>query len=506
MNNSFIQLFSRIGFVLLLASVVLMSSCKPDDTPVEGPVASFQYEASMDDFLEISFSNFSKNASSYSWDFGDSNTSTESAPTHTYAAAGTYTVTLKASNDAGESASFNETIEVTDPNAQLAILAGDAGTTTGKTWYLQREGIPMGIGPADAPDSWWAFGNQTPLAERPCVLDDAYTFYRDGKFEANTNGTLFVDATANGGWLINANDVESCHDESEAGVWGDNSDRSDFGNGGDYTYVMDNGAATLTLNGSGAYIALATKTESGDNTTPVSAKTYSITKIAEGPVADTMHLTLSDGTTFIWSFYLVSYHNAADLPPIPTDIPVFGEDYPNVTPAELSHTFSAAGASVMIDSIVSGSTIEYGVDDPTDPAATKVGQFNRTNAQYQELKFQTSPTKNDIEFTNMTTITLEVYLPSSNDYSNKLTRQVLVGIADQSQTAQWWTDFYQYESATELNLDEWIPLTFDISMPNSGGGAGTPMDRNDLDMLFINIGGADHTETGTFYVRNFSIK
>lgn len=509
MNNNFIQLISRFWVLLIVASAVVIISCKGnDDTPEpgDGPIASFQYEVNMDNFLEVTFSNFSQNATGYSWDFGDGNSSTEENPTHTYAAAGSYTVMLTASDDAGESKSFSEAIEISDPNEQLGILAGDAGSTDGKVWYLQREGIAMGVGPADAPDSWWAFGNQSPLAERPCVLDDAYTFFRDGKFEANTNGTLWVDNTTNGGWVINGVDDEGCQDESTAGVWGDNSDRSDFANGGDYTYTMDNAAGTLTIDGSGAYIGLAAKTENGDNTAPVSSKTYKIAKITEGMVADTMHLSLTDDATFIWNFYLVSYHNPADLPDIPTDIPVFGEDYPNISPTELSHTFSAAGASVLLDTISSGSTIEYGVDDPTDPMATKVGKFNRTDAQYQELQFQTAPTKNDIEFTSLTTITLDVYLPSSNDYSGSLTRQVLVGVGDRGATAQWWTDFYQYESATELALDEWVSLSFDISMPASGGGTGTPMDRNDLDMFFINIGGGDHTETGTFYVRNFEVK
>ncbi|MEM7657237.1 MAG: M4 family metallopeptidase, partial [Bacteroidota bacterium] len=42
----------------------------------------------------ISFSNNSFNSTGYLWDFGDGNTSTLATPTHTYAAAGTYTVTL----------------------------------------------------------------------------------------------------------------------------------------------------------------------------------------------------------------------------------------------------------------------------------------------------------------------------------------------------------------------------------------------------------------------------
>jgi gliding motility-associated-like protein len=49
----------------------------------------------------ISFTNTSANTvggTNYSWDFGDSNSSIQKNPTHTYAAAGTYTVTLTVSN------------------------------------------------------------------------------------------------------------------------------------------------------------------------------------------------------------------------------------------------------------------------------------------------------------------------------------------------------------------------------------------------------------------------
>ena len=38
---------------------------------------------------------------SWAWDFGDGNTSTAQHPTHGYALAGTYTVTLTATDDGG---------------------------------------------------------------------------------------------------------------------------------------------------------------------------------------------------------------------------------------------------------------------------------------------------------------------------------------------------------------------------------------------------------------------
>ncbi len=49
----------------------------------------------------VTFTNSSLNAESYSWDFGDGNTSTDKDPTHTYVNGGTYTVKLVAMSGCG---------------------------------------------------------------------------------------------------------------------------------------------------------------------------------------------------------------------------------------------------------------------------------------------------------------------------------------------------------------------------------------------------------------------
>lgn len=500
MKISQIAMFKKSWLILTSLVMLFMISCEKEEPPVDtdNPIASFQFEVDGTNFLQVAFTNFSQNASDYSWDFGDGNTSTDESPTHTYAAGGSYEVVLTATKGS-ESAQRSETIMITDPNSQLALLAG----AESKTWYLQREGIALGIGPELDDNAWWSFGGVTPLADRPCILDDSYTFNRDGSFTFESAGSIFVDATANGGWIINGEDQEGCYDDTDPATWGDNADRSAFASGGDYTYEYDNANGTIVLNGLGAFIGLANKTNAGDNAAPIQMKTYTITTLSEGPIADSLHMHLL-GDGYSWNFYLVSYKDINDLPEIPTDVPPFGVDLPDASPSSLTNTFMEAGTA-SLDTIVSGSTAEYGVTDPADASLT-CGQFNRTDLQFQELKFQTSPDKNDINFENLTTVSIDVYMPSSNDYSGALENKVIIGFADQSATAQWWTDQMEYTTADPLPLDEWTTITYNLSDAPTyvadPDKAMNPYGRNDYDMIYVQIGGGNHTETGTFYVRN----
>jgi len=309
-------------FILL---VLVIAGCKKDDDAGDGPstdvlASSFQYTIDANDFLTVKFDNFSANFTSSSWDFGDGNTSADESPTHTYAEAGDYTVTLTVS-DGTDSKESSKSFTLTDPNAQATLLAG----TGSKTWYLQREGIALGIGPAPGATEWWSFGTVTNagsftnLGDRPCILDDSWTFNSDGTVDFVSGGTIFIDSEGNGGWLGPGVD-ESCADDTDAGnmtsINGD--DLTSFASGGDYNYTYDAAAGTLQVDGSGFYIGLPNKTSVGDNFLPLTSKTYGVAKLKEGAIADTLHVFLNDGDgTNTWNFFLVSYDNDADLPDIP---------------------------------------------------------------------------------------------------------------------------------------------------------------------------------------------
>ncbi len=100
--------------VLVLDDIILVEDI---------PVASY---TSVRDMNTLTFTNTSTNADSYSWDFGDGNTSIEENPIHTYDTEGEYVVVLQAENACGLT-EYLETIIVNN----LPIAGYTANVTTG---------------------------------------------------------------------------------------------------------------------------------------------------------------------------------------------------------------------------------------------------------------------------------------------------------------------------------------------------------------------------------------
>lgn len=79
------------------------------------PISDFSFTKNN---LEISFSNYSENADSYLWDFGDNNTSIETEPVHNYQTPGTYNVSLSAFNDLCGDSIVVKTISIISSSAE----------------------------------------------------------------------------------------------------------------------------------------------------------------------------------------------------------------------------------------------------------------------------------------------------------------------------------------------------------------------------------------------------
>lgn len=119
----------RFFIILLSISTLALFSCEKDDNNSSSqpedkqPVADFVFSGD-GGFAPctVSFTNNSTDATSYSWDFGDNNTSTSTNPTHTYQVGGEYTVTLTAKNNAGNS-TVTKTISILYPPTSVKIKA-----------------------------------------------------------------------------------------------------------------------------------------------------------------------------------------------------------------------------------------------------------------------------------------------------------------------------------------------------------------------------------------------
>jgi len=480
-------------FIVLfgLLPVFLFTACSEDEDPVlEDPVAIFNYEINEDNFYLVTFENLSLNATSYSWNFGDGNSSTEENPNHAYTDVGTYDVTLTASNEAGVSSSTTQTIEIKDPDEALALLAGEHS----KTWRLHRIGQSMGIGESlEDPYEWWFLEND---GSRPCKYFWEYTFTRDMEYIFDDNGSFWAEFEIWGG-VPDYDDTpqyeQGCFEavpQNMVNVFGD--DVSAWLSG-THQFEYDPSTNEVTLIGEGAWIGLSKCGTDGHHSVPQNSVSFKI-NIEEYDGYDLMivHFVYDWG---VWEFTYASYSDPS-LEPDVQEEPDPIDDIGTITPTEMFITFASREADQMatIDTVTSGSSVIFGVEDPLD-ANEKVGEFIRTaGVDWQELQFRVTPEPKDIQFDNFTVAKIDIYIPADTDFSGGLNRHFVFGFADMSHTAEWWNSPVQFVFENDdVVLGQWTTYEFDLTDVKA---------RDDLDMIYLGIGGGGHGDEGIFYVRN----
>jgi PKD repeat protein len=157
------------------------------------PLASFYAsETSGTAPFTVEFTDTSTNSpTSWSWDFGDDETSAEQNPSHTYTNPGTYSVSLTAENSAG----INQSIQSDYLTVSTAPVAEVTMTTTATPTQeptfptLSFSGTPTSgtapltvqftVSSSGAPTSWsWDFGDGGTSTER----DPTYTYVIPGTY------------------------------------------------------------------------------------------------------------------------------------------------------------------------------------------------------------------------------------------------------------------------------------------------------------------------------------
>jgi PKD repeat protein len=147
--------FKVLAAVLIALGLSFFSACSSDDDkPAPLPIATFQYEVSEDNGLEVTFTNFSQHATSYLWDFGDGiGTSTDENPTYTFGDEGTYIVKLKATNETGSAEHTKEVavVNTLKPVADFSFQV--SGENTLEVSFTSNS--------PDATGFEWDFGDDT---------------------------------------------------------------------------------------------------------------------------------------------------------------------------------------------------------------------------------------------------------------------------------------------------------------------------------------------------------
>jgi len=319
-----LRIVNQRWLLTMLTITFLVFSC--DDEPEPGDVvASFQLQKDPADYAKVTFTNFSLNFKSLSWDFGDGTAAvTEENPVHTYAAEGTYTVKLTATGANGTTAEKTEVVEIVDPQSELKKLTG----TTSKTWKLLRDvstgKFPLVVGNQARTQVYWAFGGATPLGERPCALNDEFIFNIDGSYTYDSKGDVFADAGDFGPW---SNEIGSvCVESVDENFVGKNNADLTAWNDGEHEFEYDPDNKKLTVSGLGAFIALQKVATGAEVVTPQESVTYDVVRLVESEV-DTLILESLIGTANYWRFVLVHYDNPAQEPPMPVAAPVANFDF-----------------------------------------------------------------------------------------------------------------------------------------------------------------------------------
>ncbi len=203
---------------------VLVHYDNPADEPAlpgNKPAASFTMALSG---LTATFTNTTTGATSYMWDFGDGQTSSEMSPVHTYAVGGPYSVKLTATNSNGESIA-TQTAFITADVLTDALLQGGA-------WKVRAEELSIFVGPGLGSSAWWALPKAfmtsgTGTDDWTCITDDEFKFMAGGVFSYDTKGSARNDGYFGG--------TNGCIDDAAIAASGNG---AAFGSCATHTYVF----------------------------------------------------------------------------------------------------------------------------------------------------------------------------------------------------------------------------------------------------------------------------
>ncbi|WP_430408692.1 hypothetical protein [Kordia sp.] len=152
------------------------------------------------------------------------------------------------------------------------------------TWKVAPEAGSLKVGPAAGSGEWFSISD-TQVAERACYYDDTYVFDANGSFSNVLGADTWIEGWQSGGGDACGAPIAP-HDGSATA-----------------TYVHDETAGTVTINGAGAYIALPKANNAGElpGVAVPSSITYTVTFIDN----DTITVGVEAGSGVFWTYKLI---------------------------------------------------------------------------------------------------------------------------------------------------------------------------------------------------------
>ena len=457
--------FSLAGALLFLLLLTQLISCKKDDEE-QDVIASFSYAVDSADFMTIHFTNLSTNYSALLWNFGDgSATSAETNPTHTFADLGDFTVKLTATSLNGKvTAEFPKTITISDPNAELTKLVGEGND--GKWWRLIRvtntNRFPIECGRADYSEIWWAMGrNNDEIANRACMMDDTWTFYRDGTMQYDAGETFWAE----GGGIFVTENVCANYSDGMATVSGENV--SAWGSG---THQFEMGTGTISAIGTGAFIGyykIANDYEIYDLTPMVQERIdYRLIKLTDGDV-DTLivegfYYDPPDHPSEYWGYWrhvLVHYDNPGDEPPIPGPKPVAG------------FTFTIDGLTVTFENTsTNGETYSWDFGDGATSTEENPVHVYGGNGMYTVTLTATNPNGSSTTSQSVSTFVLTEEVLVGGSWRLQVTGHSCYVGPGMGSDGWWICPLANLDGSMVGTPDDWSCTTDDEFIFKTGGG------------------------------------
>ncbi len=187
----------------------------------------------------------------------------------------------------------NETVMTLDINIgagwwRFKLVKEGGGTVTTPidgTWQMAPEADALGVGPGLGDISWWS-NSVDDVTTRACFFDDTYVFNGDGTFSNVLGAETWVEAWQ-GVSADGCGTPVAPHDGTVAA-----------------TFTYDEGAGTITLNGTGAYLGIPKAYNGGELSDPANAPasiTYDVA-LSENNTVMTVDINIGAGW---WRFKMV---------------------------------------------------------------------------------------------------------------------------------------------------------------------------------------------------------